>query len=119
MQGPPGTQVSGSGLVTGWQPTFGDTGQTFSFQIQANNSSGSNSASWSVYVRYFDADFDHDGDVDQVDFGHLQGCMSGGGVVYGAGCGDADLDIDGDVDAGDFNSFLTCLNGANRQPACD
>jgi hypothetical protein len=32
------------------------------------------------------ADFDRDGDVDQVDFGSVQGCHSGSGVLVDLEC---------------------------------
>jgi hypothetical protein len=60
------------------------------------------------------ADFDRDGDVDQSDFGHLQGCLSAPGVGQMApGCSDADLNMDGDADSNDVVIFLRCLSGAN------
>ncbi len=60
-------------------------------------------------------DFDVDGDVDQVDFGHWQKCASGPGLPYGAGCQKADLDLvpDGDVDVADLAVFLACQSGPN------
>jgi hypothetical protein len=64
------------------------------------------------------ADFNHDGDVDQSDFGHLQSCLSGSGVSYGPGCQDADLVVDGAVDGADLDAFLSCVNGAGRPAAC-
>lgn len=58
------------------------------------------------------ADFDADGDVDQVDFGFLQGCLSGTSVPQDAPeCQAAKLDTDGDVDRDDCNLFLMCLSG--------
>ena len=63
-------------------------------------------------------DFDLDEDVDQDDFGHLQGCLSGSGVSYLSGCASADLDHDGDVDGDDLQRFRTCFGGAaSRQGA--
>ncbi len=56
-------------------------------------------------------DFDHDGDVDQADFGFLQTCLSGLNVVYGSGCAPADLDADNDVDRGDVATFKQCMSG--------
>jgi len=62
------------------------------------------------------ADFDEDDDVDQEDFGHLQACYSGDGVIYDSGCQDADLDGDGDVDQNDFNELVQCMSGPNQAP---
>ncbi len=64
------------------------------------------------------ADFDLDGDVDQVDFGLFQGCYSGSGVGCDPGCREADLDSDGDVDQADFSTFQPCMGGANQSPGC-
>jgi hypothetical protein len=63
-------------------------------------------------------DFDHDGDVDQEDFGHLQGCASGNGVSFPPGCDDADTDADGDVDAVDFSAFADCRGGPQQPSGC-
>ncbi|MHC4796701.1 MAG: thrombospondin type 3 repeat-containing protein, partial [Planctomycetota bacterium] len=66
-------------------------------------------------------DFDHDNDVDQEDFGHLQVCMSGSGLKQSdPNCSDADLDYDLDVDNDDFNHFQKCISGANvpADPYC-
>ena len=63
-------------------------------------------------------DFDHDGDVDQEDFGHFQACLSGSGKSYLPGCTDADLDGDTDVDGEDFNTFQLCISGSNQASDC-
>ncbi len=64
-------------------------------------------------------DFDEDGDVDLVDFGHFQGCFNGPNRPFSFenGCADADVDGDGDVDLVDFGGFQACFNGPNRAPA--
>jgi hypothetical protein len=64
------------------------------------------------------ADFDHDGDVDQNDFAHLQNCFSGSGLAYGPACANADVNGDGDVDSSDINAFLPCMAGADQPPGC-
>ncbi len=67
-------------------------------------------------------DFDDDGDVDQHDFGYLQACLSGVGVVQSSpACQSARLDVDADVDVDDVNLFQTCLSGPNvfPVPACE
>ncbi|MDM8007324.1 MAG: hypothetical protein QUV05_14385 [Phycisphaerae bacterium] len=57
-------------------------------------------------------DLDGDGDVDQTDFGLLQTCYSGNGIIQTApACADAIMDADGDVDPEDFALFLGCLSG--------
>jgi hypothetical protein len=63
------------------------------------------------------ADFDQDCDVDQADFGLMQSCMTGPGVVLtDPNCNKADLDGDDDVDAADFSILQLCLNGPDRPP---
>ncbi len=67
-------------------------------------------------------DFDHDGDVDQEDFGHLQICLTGTGTPQNdPACLDARLDDDTDVDVNDFATFQACMSGANvrAEPTCD
>jgi len=67
------------------------------------------------------ADFDQDGDVDQVDFGHLQSCLSGSGTNQNEpACMNCLLDSDGDVDQDDFAVFQICMSGAGAQadPQC-
>ncbi len=58
------------------------------------------------------ADTDHDGDVDQDDFGAFQVCYNGAGAVP-TGCECFDRNNDGKVDATDFNEFNNCFTGAN------
>jgi hypothetical protein len=63
------------------------------------------------------ADFDQDCDVDQEDFGHLQSCMTGPGIVQtDPTCTSADLDPDGDVDSGDWSRFQSCFSGPGIAP---
>jgi hypothetical protein len=63
-------------------------------------------------------DFDEDGDVDQEDFGYLQTCFGGTGVLPIPGCADADLDLDNDVDKDDLDVLAGCMGGANQPPGC-
>jgi len=63
-------------------------------------------------------DFNTDSDVDMADFGYLQACLSGSGVICDSGCNDADFDKDGDVDSTDLAQLRGCLNGAGEVPAC-
>jgi len=57
------------------------------------------------------ADFDRDGDVDSVDFAHLQRCYTADGAEASPVCRDADLDKDLDVDGEDLLSFEQCQSG--------
>lgn len=66
-------------------------------------------------------DLDEDGDVDMVDFGLFQVCLTGLSVpVTDPDCYDARLDGDGDVDQNDVSIFLACMSGPNvaPDPAC-
>ena len=65
------------------------------------------------------SDFDGDGDVDQEDFGHLQGCYAAD-YLSNPECNDADLDGDYDVDMDDAALFQQCLGGAKMpiDPGC-
>lgn len=57
-------------------------------------------------------DFDHDSDVDQVDFGCFQRCLSGDTVTQpDPSCRGTRLDPDSDVDVYDTSIFLRCLSG--------
>jgi hypothetical protein len=59
------------------------------------------------------ADADHDGDVDQADFGAWQICYTGtnGGVPSGCECWNRDWD--NDVDGDDYTAFNNCWTGPN------
>ena len=59
------------------------------------------------------ADGDHDGDVDQDDFGMFQVCYTDtdGGVPPGCHC--FNRDGDNDIDHPDFTAFSHCYTGAN------
>jgi hypothetical protein len=58
------------------------------------------------------ADVDHDGDVDQDDFGDFQLCYNGDGAVP-TGCACFDRNNDSKVNATDFTSFGNCWTGPN------
>jgi hypothetical protein len=76
---------------------------------------------WFIVPSYIPGDFDGDFDVDQVDFGHLQSCMSGAGNTQSnPGCLNAGLDGDDDVDANDLTLFMQCFTGADvfGDPQC-
>lgn len=58
-------------------------------------------------------DLDLDGDVDQVDFGLFQACLTGQSVPQNdPQCAGALLDRDTDVDMTDTNIILGCMSGA-------
>lgn len=65
-------------------------------------------------------DLDGDGDVDMVDFGWFQACLSGSGTLLKPGCDLADLNADGIVDVSDLGLFKGCMSGAGipAAPAC-
>lgn len=66
-------------------------------------------------------DCDRDGDVDQKDFGHMQACLSGRGVVQAMpDCQKANLDTDDDVDEADMLVFQQCISGPDvpADPGC-
>jgi len=74
----------------------------------------------SLVVKPVPGDFDYDLDVDQEDFGHLQGCLSAAGTNLPPECQDADLAVDNHVDTADIARFRACLSGPDVQadPAC-
>jgi formylglycine-generating enzyme required for sulfatase activity len=57
------------------------------------------------------ADFDHDGDVDVVDYAEATGCTTGPDGSIAADCNVFDLDGDGDVDLQDFAAFQIAFTG--------
>lgn len=73
-----------------------------------------------LVVKSVPGDFDYDLDVDQEDFGHLQGCLSVAGTNLPLECQDADLVVDNRVDTADIARFRACLSGPDVQadPAC-
>jgi len=66
-----------------------------------------------VPVNFFaPADFDEDGDVDQIDFAHLQVCMAHEtSSVPGELCMDADLNHNAVVEIHDLSMFILCASG--------
>jgi len=57
-------------------------------------------------------DMDHDGDVDQTDFGLFQGCYSGAFTPQtDLACRQARMDADSDVDEADAAIFMGCISG--------
>jgi hypothetical protein len=113
--------------ITGWSWDFGDgntaTGPnpmhtyerwgTYEVTMTITSDGQSFDTSKSVNVGTpIPADFDHDGDIDQGDFGFIQACLGPAGYAnpYPA-CAPAELDADEDVDQDDLNLFLQCMTG--------
>lgn len=77
---------------------------------------------WAAGAPAGPADMDHDGDVDQDDFGMFQACQTGLAVPQDDDdCQDAKLDGDEDVDEFDLDIWLGCVSGAQiaSDPFCD
>ncbi len=95
---------------------------TYTARLTVTNEYGiTGSSTARIIARGYLGDFDHDGDVDQGDFGHLQACLTGAGVPQtDPDCSDARLDSNEDVSASDVALFLQCLSGAQTpaDPAC-
>lgn len=119
------TIQSGPGPVTFGDASAVDTTATFSIPGTYALRLTANDGQYTTYdelivtvlpVRYT-GDFDHDNDVDQEDFGHLQMCLTGPAISQAdAACQDAKLDGDIDVDADDLLIFAPCLSGAGVVP---
>jgi len=60
-------------------------------------------------------DHDHDGDVDQIDFGHLQPATAGRRSSEQRSVRVGQADGDSDVDQNDFAVFLECMQGPDVQ----
>ncbi|MEP0841599.1 MAG: hypothetical protein HRF43_02670 [Phycisphaerae bacterium] len=67
------------------------------------------------------ADVDGDGDVDAIDFGKFQACITGPVTLTASGCGMLDRDHDEHIVASDLNAFLACVSGPNipADKSCD
>lgn len=65
-------------------------------------------------------DYDSDGDVDQVDFGHMQTCLSTPPDEMDPACAEFDRNSDGAVDDYDVDAFDACASGSEipANPAC-
>jgi hypothetical protein len=57
-------------------------------------------------------DFDHDGDVDQQDFGVLQWCLAIANPSGDPTCAPADLDGDNTINGQDVGLFIGCMSGS-------
>ncbi len=77
---------------------------------------------WHPGDGFFKLDFDRDGDVDRIDFAHLQHCFTGMGVPQlDPTCANARVDHDLDVDQDDVMIFIGCMSGPDRpvlDPEC-
>lgn len=57
-------------------------------------------------------DFDEDGDVDLMDYGHFQRCFNSPQAHVGEQCAPMDRDGDEDVDLDDYTAFQAALNAS-------
>jgi hypothetical protein len=73
--------------------------------------------SFDIYPLEMDVpDFDRDSDVDAVDYGRFQTCLSGDGIDYiDNACSLVDFNGDDDVDSSDYDDFIGCWSGPNVQ----
>jgi hypothetical protein len=98
-------------------------GTTYYWRVDEHHAGGDPARGplWRFTAWQAPGDFDRDMDVDQEDFGYLQACYTGHGVISeDPACQDASLDDDGDVDPTDFTIFQGCMSGANvpAEPGC-
>jgi uncharacterized membrane protein len=114
-----------TGTVQSWAWSFGDGGtsvarnpiHTYAQQgdytvILSIEGNGSNSLTRTGYISVVPqpGDFDDDLDVDQEDFGKMQGCLTGSNNVQpDPACRRARMDADADVDADDLVLFARCF----------
>lgn len=125
-----------TGTIASWSWSFGDGGTstvrnpshtytavgTYTVTLSVSGN-GSDSLAREDYITVLPqpGDFDDDGDVDQEDFGLLQGCLTGAGIVQNdPGCTRARIDSDQDVDADDVYLFIGCFTGPGGEatPSC-
>lgn len=118
-------QQTVSGMPGGILRAFGQTGD-YNVWLIVTDSNHLEGVSDSITVHvasipHSAADFDEDGDVDQIDFGHFQTCLTGPGAnQYEPSCMNCRLDDDGDVDQDDLALFRSCLSGPGvpADPQC-
>lgn len=118
LAGTPGSAASctHSGLTNGTTYYY----SAFAYFADASRYYAPGRAS-NIGVPYGPCDHDHDGDVDQEDFGHFQTCLTGPiDVVYDQSCFDADFNGDRHVDRDDLTIFEACFSGPGvlEIPAC-
>lgn len=98
-------------------PTL-EIGKTYYWRVDEINSSGVAIGDlWQFQVETVAADLDVDGDVDMVDFGIAQRCLTGS-LIPGTDpdCLKADLDQDTDLDQHDLQFLIDCISGPNVPP---
>lgn len=109
------------GFISAYGVPFNQPSQTMNkLRFSLRDLAGNTGYSPVYNVRILGAsipDYNNDGDVDQEDFGHLQGCFSGGDL-RSPGCEDADLNFDLAVNEEDFTLFLSCMAGPGQAPFC-
>lgn len=117
LTAPPGatSSVTHTGLVNG-QPCYY---RAFAYYADTDRyyASGTNAAGTPAGP----GDLDSDGDVDQIDFGLFQTCLSGPYIPQtDSRCARTRFDADSDVDADDTNLFVGCISGPGHysDPAC-
>lgn len=106
-------------IATATHSAYTDTGlvpeTTYQYEVSSVNGEGVESAKSApilVTLASSPADFDRDGDVDDVDATLFEVCNSGPATPYAEGCNGKDLDADGDVDQSDFGIVQRCFSGA-------
>jgi hypothetical protein len=98
--------------------TYADPARTWYYAAFAHDGNGhyADAAHTSLVVPA-KGDFDGDNDVDQVDFGFFQKCLTGEfASPTDIHCLAADFDEQGDIDQTDLTTFLTCFSGSNIAP---
>ena len=106
---PPGLTIDHDSGVVSWQsPRPRSTPHEVT--IRATNAVGNGTVTWYLLVDG-SADMDDDGEIDLADFNRFEDCLSGPGVVLGAGCSCADLDGDEDADLADVARFVVVYQG--------
>ncbi len=117
----PGT-FQGNQAAATFDPGLLQLGQTYYWRVDEVNAYGTTTGdTWSFTARQYKGDFDNDGDLDQMDFGLMQACLSGASIPQlDAACQPARFDNDSDVDQVDIALFLDCLSGplAPMNPDC-
>lgn len=111
---------------TGPQATF-DPGPlepltTYYWRVDELNEAGrTQGATWTFETASSPGDLDHDGDVDQEDFGLFQVCLTASAEpAILDGCEQADLNQDQIVSQADGLLFLGCMSGPGKpaDPSC-
>jgi len=113
--------------ITAWEWDFGDGGTasepnpihtyqqwgTYEVEMAITSDGTTFSAVKDITVGLpIAGDFDRDGDLDQMDFGALQSCLTGPGTAnLNPACDPAMLDNDEDIDQDDVGLFLNCMTG--------